>query len=75
MVVREPYLGRGRKPALIHQIVPEGGSLSVISKMELGRVFLDGPYRRLTVRLGDEVCFETSDQPLTVVGLNKRRAA
>lgn len=73
MVVREPYLGRGRKPALIRHVVPERGKISVISKMELGRVFLDGPYRRLTVRLGDEVTFETSEQPLTVVGLNKRR--
>lgn len=73
MVVREPYTGRGRKPALIHQVVPETGKISVISKMESARVFLDGPYRRLTVRLGDEVTFETSDQPLTVVGLNQRR--
>lgn len=73
MVVREPYLGHGRKPELLHHIVPEKGRISVLSKMERARVFLDGPYRRLTVRLGDEVTFETSDQPLTVVGLNPRR--
>ncbi len=73
MVVREPYVGRGRMPALVRYVVPETGKLIVISKMELARVFLDGPYRRLTVRLGDEVCFETSRQPLTVVGLGKRR--
>lgn len=73
MVVREPYVGRGSKLTLIRHIVPEGGKVSVISKMELARVFLDGPYRRLAVRLGDEVSFETSDQPLTVVGLSKRR--
>lgn len=73
LVVREPYTGRGREPVLIRQVVPENGRVSVISKMELAGVFLDGPYRRLTVRLGDEVSFETSEQPLTVVGLNKRR--
>lgn len=73
MVVREPYMGRGRKSALIRHVIPENGKISVVSKMDLARVFLDGPYRRLTVRLGEEVSFETSDQPLTVVGLNKRR--
>ncbi len=75
MVVREPYAGRGRKPALLRVVVPETGKVDVTSKMERARVFLDGPYRRLTVRLGDEVRFETSDQPLTVVGLSRRRSS
>lgn len=73
MVVREPYVGRGRKPALLKHIVADGSRIAVVSKMERARVFLDGPYRRFTVRLGDEVSFENSQQPLTVVGLDKRR--
>jgi NAD+ kinase len=75
MVVREPYLGRGRKPSLLREVLAPGGKVTVTSKMELGGVYLDGPYRQLTVRLGDEVTFETSEQPLSVVGLSRRREA
>ncbi len=73
MVVREPYVGRGRAPQLVRCVVAQEDKITAWSKMERVRVFLDGPYRMLRARLGDEVSFEASTQPLTVVGLKKSR--
>lgn len=73
-VVREPYLGGGRSYSTLSQIVAEGSKVSIVSKMQSARVFLDGPYRALSVRLGDRLRFETSRQPLLVLGLSSRRA-
>ncbi len=73
MVVREPYLGGGKRYQLTKELVSATGSVRAHSKMHQARVYLDGPYRALPVRLGDEVEFETSQQPLTVLGLAKKR--
>lgn len=73
VVVREPYVADGRRPTLLKMVVSERSRVVSLSKMDRVRVFLDGPYRMLRARLGDEVTFEVSDQPLTVVGLNKDR--
>ncbi len=73
-VVREPYLGGGRSYSLLSKLVPEGNKVTIVSKMQSARVFLDGPYRALSVRLGDRVRFETSGQPLLVLGLSPRRS-
>lgn len=72
LVVREPYTGHGRSYEFSRVLLPEGSRAVVQSKMHLARVFLDGPYRMLSVRLGDEVSFHTSSQPLRVLGLTKR---
>jgi len=72
-VVREPYLGGDRSYALLSRVVPEQSRVTIVSKMQSARVFLDGPYRALSVRLGDRLRFETSRQPLLVLGLTKRR--
>jgi NAD+ kinase len=74
MVVREPYLAHGKKLALAQCVVGERSHITVWNKMERARVFLDGPYRLVRVRLGDELRFETSSEPLTLVGLKKRRS-
>lgn len=73
VVVREPLVRKGRTPTLVRVVTDEGQSISALSKMERACVFLDGPYRRLSVRLGDEVKFEASEEPLTLLGLSKRR--
>lgn len=73
VVVREPYVRKGSALHLTRAVVAPGQKIVAVSKMERARVFLDGPYRMLTVRLGDEVEFRGSDQPLTVVGLTKQR--
>lgn len=73
-VVREPYLGGGRSYSLLSKVVPQGSKVTLVSKMQSARVFLDGPYRVLSVRLGDRVRFETSRQPLLVLGLSPSRS-
>ncbi|HSC89320.1 MAG TPA: NAD(+)/NADH kinase [Polyangiaceae bacterium] len=72
-VVREPYVAGGRNYKLTRGLVPSTRTLIVKSKMHHARVFLDGPYRALPVRLGDHVQFETSRDPLTVLGLEPSR--
>lgn len=73
LVVREPYVGGGHKYRLVRELIDDGRHVSAWSKMHQARIFLDGPYRMLSVRLGDEVQFERSQQPLTVLGLEKKR--
>ncbi len=73
LVVREPYMGDGKRYKLLREVVSERASVAAISKMRSARIFLDGPYRVLSVRLGEEVRFEASKQSLEVLGLSGRR--
>lgn len=73
LVVREPYAPPGERYRLLRTLVPPGEQLTVKSKMRDARLFLDGPQREVPVRLGDTTVFELSDEPLTVLGLSRRR--
>lgn len=73
MVTREPYEGDGEPYAFKRLIVEGGKTLSVKSKMNDARLFLDGPFRQVKVKLGETIGFRTSDEPLTVLGLGLRR--
>lgn len=72
LVVREPYCVEGRRYRLTRVEIPDGGRAVVKSKMHQARLFLDGPYLAVHVRLGDEVEFHRSPQSLRVLGLNPR---
>lgn len=74
LVTREPFQGLRKKYRMTHVHVPPGKTLSVISKMHDARLFLDGPFRRVHVGLGDQLVFSASDEPITVLGLDRRRA-
>jgi len=69
MVVREPYTPPGTSLKLSRIIVRRGEMLSAQSKMDDAALFLDGPYKKKEVFLGDVVTFSASDEPLTVLGL------
>lgn len=69
LVVREPYAPFGKRYRLLAVLVREGASLVAQSKMQDARMFLDGPYKSIDVRLGDTVEFCASDEPLSVLGL------
>jgi NAD+ kinase len=73
LVVREPFKPFGRTYQLLHVLVESGRRLSVKSQTEDARLFLDGPYLSLHVRLSDLLTFSASDQPLTVLGLSRNR--
>ena len=80
LVVREPYRQSPkqtrRSPISLDHIVCEPSqSLTLFSKMEDARLYLDGPYRQIPVGLGDRVVCSVSDEPLRVFGLGRRRVA
>jgi NAD+ kinase len=70
LVVREPYTANGKRPRLALFTVSGGNKISVRSKMHRAGAYLDGPYQKVGVRLGDVTTFEISNQPLTVLGLD-----
>ena len=72
LVVREPYTPRGKKNALALAIIKPRERVTIISKMDDSSLFLDGPKRKIPVRLGDEIEFSLSDAPLQVLGLRSR---
>jgi NAD+ kinase len=73
VVAREIYKARGERYRLTCFSVGPNEKVSVKSKMHRAGVYLDGPYLQFGVRLGDVTTFELSDQPLTVLGLDKHR--
>jgi len=68
LVVREPY-APAVKYKVLRPLIAEGTEVSVQSKMDDASVYLDGPHRVVSVRLGDVATFSASDEPLTVLGL------
>ncbi len=72
LVVREPYTPRGKKNALALAIIKPRERVTIISKMDDSSLFLDGPKRKIPIRLGDEIEFSLSDAPLQVLGLKAR---
>jgi NAD+ kinase len=73
LVVREPYAPFGQRYQLLKRVISPDERLVVKSKMDDAMLWLDGPYREVPVRLGDEVEFAVSDKPLRVLGLSARR--
>jgi NAD+ kinase len=74
LVVREPYQAFGQRYHLLRRLVRRGEKLVAISKMQDANLFLDGPYYKVPVQLGDVVAFSASLEPLTVLGLRSARA-
>lgn len=72
-VVREPYTPAGQVLRLPRGLVSRGESLSIRVKMSDGRVFVDGPHEVHTVTIGDHLRFSASDEPLTLLGVVRRR--
>jgi NAD+ kinase len=76
LVVREPYaLVSANGYRLGRVLIGDGERLLVTCKMPDACLFLDGPHRVFEVKLGDEVEFHASDEPLRVLGLSARRGA
>ncbi len=70
MVVREPYTPPGKTLNFVRLAVKPGEVLSAQSKMDDAALFLDGPYKKNEIFLGDVVEFRASDEPLSVLGLD-----
>lgn len=73
LVVREPYQGEDR-PYRWNRLVIDGTeALSVQSKMQDARLFLDGPFKQVPLRLASTLAFSVSEEPLTILGVGLRR--
>ena len=72
LVVREPYSPYG-KFKLLKLIVGKKDEVVLHSKMDDAALYLDGPHRTVSVRLGDSVSFGVSEEPLRVLGLRGRK--
>lgn len=72
-VVREPYVPNGTGamrpgPKLRLGTVAPSGSVTLLSKIREGRIFVDGPHRVRDVPMGAEVVLRASNEPLTLLG-------
>ncbi len=69
-VVREPFpakrAGGPRYPTTTKGFIPNGGTLSIYSKTEAARLYIDGPHVVFSVSFGDAVGFTRSDEPLSI---------
>lgn len=72
-IVREPYVGDGRRYLLTYGKLAPKQELVAVSKMDEAEVYIDGPYRALGVKLGEDVRFSLSDDSLRVLGLDLDR--
>lgn len=72
-VVREPFAGGGARYRMTKVLVEPGRDLTAVSKVRDACLFLDGPFRRVAIGLGDNVSFTVSNEPLRVLGLTARR--
>jgi len=73
LVVREPYAPRGQRCHMLRFFVAPSEKVRAKSKMQKASMFLDGPYKCISVALGDVATFSLSDEPLRVLGLCSRR--
>ena len=73
-VVRELYEPHGQhNHRLLKGFVEPGDYLEIRSKIPSGRLYLDGPHRTHVVSLGAVVHFRRSNDPLTLLGLRRRK--
>lgn len=73
LVVREPFAGLGVAYRLTKLLAPNGRDIVAVSKMRDACLFLDGPFQRISVRLGDRIQFSVSEEPIRVLGITERR--
>lgn len=72
-VVREPYTPAGGRFRYAKGLVPDGGVLTIRSRMREAKVFLDGHRIVHSVTIGDVLQMRRSKESLTVLGLKGKR--
>jgi NAD+ kinase len=70
-VVREPYAPLGEEITLPRGLVHVGETLVLHNKMRQAKLFIDGEHTVVDVGLGDVVRLKVSDEPLTVLGIDR----
>lgn len=72
-VVREPYTPAGGEFRYAKGLVDEDGELVLRSKMRTAKVFVDGHKNVHAVTIGDVLTMRRSDEPVTVLGIARKR--
>ena len=72
-VVREPYKPAGGQFRWARGLIRDGEELILRSKMRDAKVFLDGHRLVFNVTMGDVLVMRRSNEPLTVLGISKKR--
>jgi NAD+ kinase len=72
-VVREPYTPAGGHFRWARGLVKDDEELILRSKMRDAKVFLDGHRLVFNITMGDVLVMRRSDEPLTVLGISKKR--
>lgn len=74
-IVREPYprggVARRLPPTLVHGFISPGESLTIRSKTENARLYVDGPHIVVPVEFGDEIAFSRSSSDLLLHGFGE----
>ncbi|MFZ1863089.1 MAG: NAD(+)/NADH kinase [Polyangiales bacterium] len=70
-VIREPYQGVEQKCRLTKGMIAPDEDLTITSRMTKGCIFLDGTQKVHEVGIGDRVRLTLSDEPLTLLGLDR----
>ncbi|NLY95086.1 MAG: NAD(+) kinase [Myxococcales bacterium] len=71
-VVREPYHGLEERFALVRGVIGPGEAIVIKSKMREGVIYLDGANRVIPVDIGSVITLEESNEPLHLLGLERR---
>lgn len=77
-VVREAYDSSGKGYQLTCGTFGENDALSIKSQFRDGRMFVDGPHKRVSIPIGGVLVCSHSDEPLTLLGFqheNRRKLA
>ncbi len=72
-VVREPYITNKRSYRQIKGIRPFGSEIEIVSKMQQGRIYVDGPHIEYPFQIGDRIRLTYDVPELDVLGLVERR--
>jgi len=72
-VVREPYTGTLTKEQISNGILDKTEFLTITSKMDNGKIFLDGALTNYNVHFDDEIQIRISRHSLSVYGLTRNR--
>ena len=70
-VIREPYQGVEQKCRLTKGMIAPDEDLTITSRMTKGCIFLDGTQKVHAVGIGDRLRLTLSDEPLTLLGLDR----
>ena len=74
-VVREPYMTSKSNFRQLKGVRPFGATIEVISKMQGGRIYVDGPHIEYPFQTGDRIRLDFNVPALEVFGMQAKRRA